>query len=615
MSLIEKAPRVSGLCVALILAAGCDTLNIENPNAPDSKRLLSDPGSVLSLGVGAMQTWFNTFENIDPGTTLSVMARSGVAAWNNFQIRFYTGCTYGAPLGPMPAPYDSLGTCGTKIATYKRVEWQNDPTSTRRLEIETYWYGYYAALSSANDVVKATRVNGVFKSDTTTSKMVETMAVLVQALCLGELALNYDKGFVVDYNTDLLTLQFAGRTAMRDSALARFDEAIQLAKTHTFTVDASFFNKPGVAYDNISVAQIANTMAARLLAYFARDSAENRDIAAGGVVDWARVASYADSGISSSITSGGLAAAPFDWIFQGDGCVNWCDGLKNWSNDMTTMRVHTRVAHLMDPTTQPDPWRAVADSQPVWGVTSFDKRLGDGTFGPVGQHKGTPGPGGVDSAAETYSATANAGTDFAWSYDKEIQFTARGSWHQSALGNIRYIDVAEAPMNPPGVANGVGTAPVVLAAENDLILAEALIRGPTPNLGQAAVLINKTRVTRGGLSPAPSANGLLADLQYEQDVELYSSNVAPYYNQRRIDGLEPLTPHEFPVPAQELGVLGLPLYTWGGASNPLNSTPAPAPPAPVAAALVQNAPRMWAEIQRAQRGRMLANTLLKGLLR
>src|SRR6266705_343810 len=574
MSLIEKAPRVSGLCVALILAAGCDTLNIENPNAPDSKRLLSDPGSVLSLGVGAMQTWFNTFENIDPGTTLSVMARSGVAAWNNFQIRFYTGCTYGAPLGPMPAPYDSLGTCGTKIATYKRVEWQNDPTSTRRLEIETYWYGYYAALSSANDVVKATRVNGVFKSDTAASKMVETMAVLVQALCLGE-----------------------------------------LAKTHTFTVDASFFNKPGVAYDNISVAQIANTMAARLLAYFARDSMENRDIAAGGVVDWARVAAYADSGISSSITSGGLAAAPFNWIFQGDGCVNWCDGLKNWSNDMTTMRVHTRVAHLMDPTTQPDPWRAVADSQPVWGVTSFDKRLGDGTFGPVGQHKGSPGPGGVDSAAETYSATANAGTDFAWSYDKEIQFTARGSWHQSAVGNIRYIDVAEAPMNPPGVANGVGSAPVVLAAENDLVLAEALIRGPSPNLGQAATLINKTRVTRVGLPPAPSANGLIADMQYEQDVELYSSNVAPYYNQRRIDGLEPLTPHEFPVPAQELGVLGLPLYTWGGASNPLNSTPAPRPPAPVAAALVRNAPQVWAEIQREQRGRMLANKLLKGLLR
>src|SRR5438093_13396026 len=80
MSLIEKAPRVSGLCVALILAAGCDTLNIENPNAPDSKRLLSDPGSVLLLGVGAMETRFNKFVDIDPDTSLSDMSCYGVEA-------------------------------------------------------------------------------------------------------------------------------------------------------------------------------------------------------------------------------------------------------------------------------------------------------------------------------------------------------------------------------------------------------------------------------------------------------------------------------------------------------------------------------------------------------
>ena len=608
MSLIKHAPRVSGLCLALIVASACDTLDIQNPNAPDSKRLLSDPGSVLSLAEGAMQTWYNTFLNIDPGTTLSVMARSGVAAWNNFQIRFYTGCTYGAPLGPMPAPYDSLGTCGTRTATYPRVEWQNNPASAQRLEIETYWYGYYAALSAAGDVVKAIRVGNVFGSDVTTSKMAETMAVLVQALCLGELALNYDKAFIVDYNTDLTTLQFSNRAAIRDAALAKFDEAIALAKANTFAVAPAFFNSPpGLAkpYDNVSIAQIANTMAARTLAYFPRDSAENKNVSQGGVVDWARVATYADSGMSAALTSGGLAATSFDWIFEVDGCVNWCDGLKNWTNDMTTMRVHTRVAHLMDPRTQPDPWSAVKDSQPVWGVTSFDKRLGDGTFGPVGT---------VDTAtAGTRRATANAGTDFAWSFNKEIQFTARGSWHQTAIGNIRYIQVAEAPMQPQGQTNGIGPAPAVLAAENDLLLAEALIRGPAPNLARAAALINKTRATRGGLTPSPSPAGIVADLQYEQDVELYSSNAAAYYNQRRIGGLEPLTPHEFPVPAQELGVLGLALYTWGGAANPLNSNPSA--PAPTAAALVKNAPQVWARLQQEQRGRMLANRLLKGLLR
>jgi hypothetical protein len=601
MSLIKTAPRVLGLGAALVLAAGCDTLNIVNPNAPDSPRLLSDAGTVQAIAVGAMRTWYNTFVNIDPGTTLSVMARSHVAAWNNFQIRFYTGCTLGA-WTTYPGP---LGTCGTTVGTYPRAAWQNDPASSQRLEIEYYWYGYYSALSSANDVVKAIRVNNVFKTDTATSRAVETMGELVQALSLSELALNYDKGFIVDYTTNLLTLQFSGRAAMRDAALAKFDTTIALATAAKFTVPDAFFDNQGVVgYNNVKIAQLANTMAARLLAYYPRSAAENADKSAAGVVDWARVANYAKLGISSTTTSGGNPATRFDWVFKDDGCVNWCDGLKNWSNDMTTMRVHTRVAHLMDPTTQPDPWVSANDSQPVWGVTSFDKRLGDGTFGPVGA---------VDTgSSQTKSATTHAGTDFAWSYNKEIQFTARGQWHQSAIGQIRYDSLAESPLDPQGQNNGLAVGPVVLAAENDLIWAEALIRSPTQDLTTAATLINTSRVGRGGLAAAAAGDGtavLLQKLQYEQDVELIGSNPAPFYNQRRIDNLEPLTPHEFPVPAKELGVLGAPLYTWGGASPP-NS---PSSPAPSPAASVRNASQIWAQIEREQRARTEANRILRVL--
>jgi len=71
-------------------------------------------------------------------------------------------------------------------------------------------------------------------------------------------------------------------------------------------------------------------------------------------------------------------------------------------------------------------------------------------------------------------------------------------------------------------------------------------------------------------------------------VELIGSNMAPFYNQRRIDKLEPLTPHEMPIPAKELGVLGLGLYTWGGASNPPNSTAPARASASVVRALVTN---------------------------
>ncbi len=593
MSLIKSAPRALGLCAALILAAACDSLNVVNPNAPHSKNdALQDPGTVKAIAFGAMRTWYLTSQgglgqDMYPSLTLAVMARSHVAAWNNFNIRFYTGCTN--------ANWDvyttaTRGTCGTEDlgALYPRVEWQNNPGSAQRTQIEPLWYGSYAALSSANGVLTAIRANGLLIDDPETTTMVETMAVLVQALSFSGLALNYDKAFIVDYTTDITSLTFSTRTQLRDAALAKFDEAIALANGATFDVPGDFFGSPGVSYDNVKIAQIANTMAARTLAYFPRDGAEN------ATVDWTRVKNYAQNGISSG--------TPFNLIFHQDACFNWCDFLKVWSNDMTTMRIHSRVAHLLDPATQPDPWEISTNSAP----RSPDARLGDGTFrGPASYAKAI-----IEAFPDTNCAKpvgCTGGTDFVWSFDREIQNTSRGAWHQNAVGQIRYDSLPGCGDNPQGSSNpGDKDAPVVLAAENDLLWAEALIRGPTPDLATAATLINKTRVGRGGASLAkpgflPATAGdpnLLVELQYEQDVELIGSNMAPFYNQRRIDKLEPLTPHEMPIPAKELGVLGLGLYTWGGASNPPNSTAPARASASVVRALVTNAPQVWADMER-----------------
>lgn len=580
----KRIPGIVGPVLALVLAGGCDTLNIGNPNAPDSKRALSDPATVEQIAVGAFQTWYLTTqggfgEDQYPALTLSVMARSHTAAWNNFNIRFYTGCTN--------ANWDvyttaTNGTCSTEqLGTiFPRIEWQNNPASAQRTQIEAMWYGYYSALSSANDVVKAIRVNNLVITDAGTTKMVETMALLAQGLALSGIALNYDQGFIVDYNTDLATLTFSPAAAVRDAALAKFDEVIANANANTFEVPSSFFGSPGLGYDNVKIAQIANTMAARLLAYSPRNATEN------AAVDWARVAGYASKGISSTSTGG----TSFDIVFHQDACNTWCDFLKVWSNDMTTMRLHTRVAHLLDPATQPDPWNIALNSNP----NSPDKRLGDGTVrvGPAyaGLIAGYPDT----NCAKPTGCTG--GTDYVWSFDQEAQRKDRGAWHQSAVGQIRYDSLTTCGDNPQGAATGEGDAVMILAAENDLIWAEALIRQPTPDLATAATLINNTRVGRGGLTPATAGDAnLLQELQYEQDVELPGSNIAPFYNQRRIDKLEPLTPHEMPVPAKELGVLQQPLYTCGGAANPDGSCQAHAA---VVAALYTDAPRVWADMQR-----------------
>jgi hypothetical protein len=597
MRISKRIPEIVGL-VALIFAAGCDTLDISNLNDPDRRRALGDPNSIPSVAIGAFQTWYLTTqggfgEDQYPALTMSVMARSHVGMWNNFNIRFYTGCTTDWTAGGYPGP---LGTCGnlTEGPAYPRVEWQNSLSSAQRTQIEAMWYGYYASLSSANDALTAIRV---IQLDVPAAHMVETMAVLVQGLALSAIALNYDQGFIVDYNTDLATLAFSPRAQVRDAALAKFDEAITMA-ADTFTVPTSaWFGGPAVTYNNVKIAQIANTMAARTLAYFPRNAAEN------ATVDWARVASYASKGISSG--------TPFDLTFHQDACISWCDFLKVWSNDMTTMRVHTRVAHMMDPVSQPDPWEVNTNGNP----NSPDKRLGDGTYrGPAAY---------ADAILRAYpDTTGKGGYDYVWTHTKEFGNKTRGAWHQSAVGQVRYDSLTTCGDNPQGETTGSGDAPMVLAAENDLLWAEALIRGPAPDLATAATLINHTRVgpdrmgrPRGGLPPATVGDpNLLQKLQYEQDVELMGSNIAPFYNQRRIDNLEPLTPHEMPVPAQELGVLGLcsgTCYTWGGSGNPLNSSASA--PQSSAAGLMQRAPQIWTQMYQERKARMRASRLLRSL--
>jgi hypothetical protein len=586
MSLTKRIPEIAGAVVALVLA-GCGTLDINNPNAPDSQRALSDPATVQTIAVGAFRTWYLTTqggfgEDAYPALTLSVMARSAVAAWNNFNIRFYTGCTnadwdvYTAAATNGTCSKEALGTI------YPRIEWQNNPAVAQRTQIEAMWYGYYSALSSANDVLKAIRVNNVVIGDAANTKMVETMAVLAQGLALSGLALNYDQAFIVDYNTDLTTLTFSPSTAVRDAARAKLDEAITLAGGNVFSVPEDFFGPGnGVGYDNVKIAQIANTFAARLLAYSPRNATEN------AAADWAAVATYASNGISSG--------TPFDLVFHQDACNTWCDFLKVWSNDMTTMRTHTRIAHLMDPATQPDPWNIAFNSAPA----SADARLGDGTLRIGGSY--------ADLIAAYPDTTSSGGYDYVWSYDQEAQRKDRGAWHQSAVGQIRYDSLTTCGDNPQGESTGSGDAAMVLAAENDLLWAEGLIRKAGPDLATAATLINYTRVgpdrlgrPRGNLTPATAGDAnLLQELQYEQDVELPGSNIAAFYNQRRIDKLEPNTPHEMPVPAKELGVLQQALYTCGGAANPDGSCqahPAP-PPAGTAVRLMAQAPQIWADYQ------------------
>jgi starch-binding outer membrane protein, SusD/RagB family len=575
MQTIRFVRALSAFAVAAALS-GCKSLEVTNPNEPDAERALSDPSAVEAVAAGAMRTWFNAWEGLTAAGPLSAMARSYSSSWNNANMNFYS----------------SIDNPTAPSAQWNRNSrgWQNDPAAAARTSVEWYWMGgpnqtgpvtfpgVYSALSSATDALIAIRKNDIVVRNEADTRRAEAIASLMQGASLMAIALNFDKGFVVDEESDLTTLQYSNRKELRDAAVAKLEDAISVATANTFTTPQGW-SGGGATYTNAQIARVARTMAAMTLAYYPRTAAENSQ------VDWTKVAQLASAGM------GGASGAPFNFVFIGDGCTAWCPEILVWFNFFDSGRLSTRVARLLDPATQTDPWPVPnGNAQP----NSADRRMGDGSFGDAEMAEGFA----------TVPKTANGGTDFAWTANGAVFRPDRGDYHQSNLAHVRYDQTGN--HGASGMYGGFGPATTISAALNDLLWAEALLRRTPADPTTAAQMIDRTRVTRGGLPTATAAvalvgapddgpcmsNGLKSKdntacslwsmLLYEKEVELLGLGATPFWEQRRLPlivsadgrhvaGLLPGTPREMPVPAKELGVKGEALYTWGGATP--NSPP------------------------------------------
>ena len=396
----------------------------------------------------------------------------------------------------------------------------------------------YAALGAANDALGAVkrgiRIQVTPTSADETDELV-ALGYLTQGITLGMVGLTFDKGFIVDEDTPLGTATLVPYAEVSAAAVAKYDKAIAAAAGQTWTVPAEF--TVGMTLTAEKLGRMANTLAARQLALTPRDAGEN------AAVNWASVLQYAEKGISTG-------AAPFDLQIDGDGGNLWYDLQKFYGNAESWMRVDQRVIQLMDPS-QPVVYTSVT---PPPRAQSEDRRLN---------------------------------TDIV--FYETIRFAvARGVYFFSQWAHDRYrFHSLEDAVGLEGIV------PWVLAAENDLLIAEALVR-TSGDKGRAATLINKTRVGRGGLAPlsgGSSNNDLLAAIFYERDIELMNTGAGQaWFDRRRIDtnltyngvpigntwgfrggsGLQKGTPRHLPVPAKELETLAIPVYTYGGdAPNPV----------------------------------------------
>jgi hypothetical protein len=489
--------RLKRFAVGFLAAAvlgGCSELDVSNPNAPDLERALGSGEDVRNIAISSVNSWYLDQTDIEPWLMQSVTADMGTSNFGNFGMRFNN-------LEP-------------------RAEYVNNSAGGDRGVTENPWNGMYGTLGQANDVLRAIAGGIKVEDDDAETAKYQALAQWSQVASLSGLALEFDQAFIVDETTDAVANPpvLQPYTEVAADALTRWDALIASLNGKSEVYDVTVFPMESGTLTSERLQRIANTMAARLLAYTPRTSAEN------AAVDWAKVVSYASKGISGA---GGFDVSPV-----GDGCNVWCSLLLFYGNEPTWTRVDMRLINLMDPNSP----------------SKFT-----GTIPPEGS-----------------SPDARFASDFQF-HGAVIGDPARGIYMQSPYSHKRWRYHARTV-----ATSGEGPAPLFLKAENDLLWAEGLIR-TNGDLAQAAQLINNSRVTRGQLAPATAGDGateLLNKLYYERQVELFNTSGVELYDARRTDRLEPGTVRHLPVPAKELEVLALPIYTFGGVGKPdMNVTP------------------------------------------
>lgn len=468
-------------CIAL--AAGCSKseLDVANPNQPDYKKVYKTGADLENLSSGLYNIVYNG-ENAASGMKafLATAADNVTCSWGNFGMR---DMSY--------EPRDN--------------SWDNSPTYSNGTTTEYTFNKMYGAITTASLIFKAVD-SGVNVEGAGGNEKVKAFSKFIQGVAYGNLAMLFDKAFVVDEKNTVepSVSKAVGYQQVSQAAVGYLDEAIKYSAT-AFTIPAAWLGT-AADYSSADFKKLCNTMAARILSYTPRNKT---DLAA---VDWTKVKTYADAGITS------------DFTIEMDGAVNWYDEAGDYLTSNGWGMTDMYTVNMMDPVTQPAHWdNSASFPRPPESTNPIDKRLkSDYEFVP--------------------SNWFNPG---------------RGYYHFSTYRSSRYDDV---------YVSAIGPKPVVMAAENAMLRAEAAAYKNA--LADAAAIINAgTRVTRGQM---PDVTADLAQLvkaiHHERFVEMYTTGAGlQFFEMRKLDLLQKGTPLHFPLPAKVLQTFGEkpPYYTFG----------------------------------------------------
>lgn len=303
---MKNKKLIYGIVISfLFVFSGCQKLEVENLNNPDSATVLASPNDLLGLAGGIMNNWFQETQEYDGlGLALWTGADAGTCSWGNAAMRDFS--------------------------TEPRNAWNNDAAYSYAHTSRLYYMAMNNVLSLSNQILVQIVNNGAELESASETAMLTAFARFGQGLGMGYVGLIYDKGFTIDEATDMEAGEIPTATymEMRNAALAKFDEVIALCNANTFTVPSAWI--PGMTWTNVELGKLANSMAARILVNTSRNATEN------AATDWARVKTYATNGID------------FDFAPLADD-ITWYSLYQTYSVYGGWGQVDMRIINMMDP--------------------------------------------------------------------------------------------------------------------------------------------------------------------------------------------------------------------------------------------------------------------------
>ncbi len=409
---------------------------------------------------------------------------------------------------------------GLSRGNFGTVEMGNEPRKSYDNHIGNYiaenaWYDNLKAVAQANQVIRN------FKDDKSESEALAA-AHFLRGIAWGYLGLIFDKVILVD-SVEQKEITFVAYPDVVAAAVQELEQAIELAET-TSDFQHDYLN--GIILDQSSFIALAHSYAARFTVQMARTEEERQK------TSWELAYYHANRGITKNF-------AP---SIDGN---NW-QSYQQYSfaeagNGPFWARVDQRLIAAMDEQ-QPTRYPAISTEEQA-------------AFNPIAQ-----------------SDDARLESDFIFQ-DRIFFKEELGTWHFSHYQHNR--NQTDALFS--------NQMPTFLVTDNLLLKAEAAL-----SLGgkaEAIQLLNESaRVQRGQLSALPGLmtyETILEIIKYERSIELLgSAPMSLWFDRRRwakretpdsltaLGGLQINTPAHLPVPARELQLHNMEIYTFGGENDP-----------------------------------------------